>query len=117
MLYKDAYPTKQENHSTKQENICVVRLRTTSWINKRGIHTQKSLIFLRRQCKGYNILEEDAMMVDVDTVTLNIVNLDECEDGIYKVSICNESRDWETGHIDSYDYQLIPYQNSQDKNT
>lgn len=92
----------------KQRNSCVVRLKTTTWADARGLHIRKDLMFLRRQCVGWNILEEDAGMIGADEVVPRIVNLDECSDGIYEAVACNESHDYETGHVDDYDYKLLP---------
>ena len=91
----------------KQNNRCVVQVKTTMWADKRGLHTKKSLTFLRRQCEGFNVLEEDSGMVGADEVLPRILNLDQCEDGIYEVVMCNESHDWETGYVDDYDYRLV----------
>ena len=91
----------------KQLNRCVVRLRTTMWANESGLHTKKSLTFLRRKSEGFNVLEEDASAAGVEEVLPRILNLDECEDGIYEVVVCNESHDWETGYVDNYDYRLV----------
>lgn len=90
-----------------KDNRCVVRLKTTSWADKRGLHQKKSLTFLRRQCEGFNVLEEDAGAIGADEVLPRILNLNECADGIYNVVVCNESRDFETGYINDYDYKLV----------
>lgn len=90
------------------ESRCVVRLRTTAWSDKRGLHLKKSLTFLRRQCTGFNILEEDASAIGAEEVLPRILNLDDVEDGTYYVVTCNESRDWESGYVDDYDYRLVP---------
>ena len=70
-------------HAPTQESQCVVRLRTTAWRDKNGLHLKKSLTFLRRQCIGFNILEEDAGAIGAEEVLPKIENLDECKDGIY----------------------------------
>jgi len=95
-------------YSKEQENLCVVRLTTTFWKNERGIFSKKSLTFLKRRCVGYNVLEEDCSAVGAEEVMPKIVNLNEVVDGIYVVVTCNESRDYETGCIDDYDYRLVP---------
>ena len=92
-----------------QEHVCVVRIRTTMWADKRGIHKKKSLSYLWRQCKGFNILEEDSINAGVDLIFNRITNIDECEDGAYQILMCDESRDFETGHIDDYCYKLWPF--------
>jgi hypothetical protein len=86
---------------------CTVRVKTTAWADKRGLHTKKSLTFLRRQCEGFNILAEDANAIGAEEVLPRIVNLGEVEDGIYEVVACNESHDYETGYVDDYDYRLV----------
>ena len=86
---------------------CTVRVKTTAWADKRGLHTKKSLTFLRRQCEGFNILAEDADAIGAEEVLPRIVNLGEVEDGIYEVVVCNESHDYETGYVDDYDYRLV----------
>ena len=91
----------------KQLNRCVVRLRTTMWADKSGLHTKKSLTFLRRKSEGFNVLEEDTSAVGAEGVLPRILNMDECPDGVYEVVTCNESRDYETGYIDDYDYRLV----------
>ncbi len=86
---------------------CVIRLQTTSWNDKRGLHIKKSMLFLRRQCVGWNVLEDDADNIGATEVLSRIVNLDTCPDGIYRVVVCNEQRDWESGYVDDYDYELV----------
>ena len=86
---------------------CTVRVKTTAWADKRGLHTKKSLTFLRRQCEGFNILAEDADAIGAEEVLPRIVNLGEVEDGIYEVVACNESYDYETGYVDDYNYRLV----------
>ena len=86
---------------------CTVRVKTTVWADKRGLHTKKSLTFLRRQCEGFNVLAEDADAIGAEEVLPRILNLDEVKDGIYEVVVCNESHGYETGYFDDYDYRLV----------
>ena len=72
-----------------------------------GCTRRKTLTFLRRQCEGFNILAEDADAIGAEEVLPRILNLGEVEDGIYEVVVCNESRDYETGYVDDYDYRLV----------
>lgn len=106
----DLDPGQLETAAEKQKvrNMCIVRLRTEIWADKRGMHTKKSLVFMRKQCQGFNILEEDIGAVGARDVMPKIINLEDCEDGLYEAVACNESTDWESGHIDSYDYKLVP---------
>jgi hypothetical protein len=95
------------NESTKSETV--VRVETSYWTSKRGLHSTKSVKYLRRKSTGYNILEEDIGMSDAEGVFKRIVNIDTCVDGIYRVICCDVQRDWETGNIDDYNYQLVPW--------
>ena len=90
----------------KIENICIVKITTDFWSDNKGLYLKKSIRFLRRKCKGFNILEEDCSQIGADWVINNIVNLDKVKDGIYMVNTINEYRDWETGYIEGYDYSL-----------
>ena len=91
------------------KNVCVVKLATTAWADKRGLHIKKSLTYLRRKCSGYNSIEEDVSAIGAEDTARTIINLDECADGIYEVAVCNETHDWESGHVDGYDLKLIPF--------
>lgn len=95
----------------------VVRLSTISFICSRGgIHQKKSITFLRRKCKGFNVLSEDARNSSAEDTFSRIENLHECEDGIYEVVTCNESRDFESGYIDDYDFRLVPLKEEKPQN-
>lgn len=93
----------------KEKITIVVRLTTSSWHDKNGLHQKKSLTYLKRKCAGFNFIDEDCNMVNAGEVFDRIINLDECEDGIYQIITCNESKDWKTGYIDDWDYKLVEY--------
>ena len=86
---------------------CVVRLKTSYWRSSRGLHERRDLIFLRRQCAGYNVLEEDAKEMSAEEVVTRIVDWAVLKDGVYEVTLVNQERDWETGNIEDYDFQLV----------
>ena len=90
-------------------NRCVVRVSTSHWNDKSGVHYKKSITYQKRKSIGFNFLKEEVGAVGAETIT-NIINFFECADGLYEVVTCNESRDYESGHIDGYDLQLIPYE-------
>lgn len=102
----------REQETPKEPHpLCVVRLTTSVWSDGSGVHIKKTLRYLRKQCQGYNILDEDCSNAGVSETVKRITNLDECEDGVYKVVTCNEFAAWETPHIiEDYDYELIPYE-------
>lgn len=92
----------------RPEHRLVVRLKTTAFRTKRGYKFQISLERSAKHSFGHDILDEEFSNIDGDAV-MGIVNLAECMDGLYEVVACNESRDWETGYIDSYDLKLVPF--------
>jgi len=88
---------------------CIVRLKTSFWKSERGLHTRQDITFMRKLSFEYQVLEENAANIGAKGVLEKIVNLAECEDGLYEVVTCNPSTDWETGYIDDYDYELVPF--------
>lgn len=98
----------------KEGGKVVVRLVTTYWASKKGLHTKKDIIFLKRKSEGFNWLEEDSLMSGCDRVFPLIVNLEECTDGIYEVIMVNETKDWESGHVESWEYKLVPFTEKND---
>ena len=86
---------------------CVVRLKTSYWRSSRGLHERRDLIFLRRQCVGYNVLEEDAKEMSAEEVVTRVVDWAVLKDGVYEVTLVNPVQAWETGGIEDYDYQLV----------
>lgn len=90
--------------------VVVVRIKTSYWSDGRGIHTRRDMIFLLRKCRGYNFVAEDAAAVGADEVIPRITNFDSVEDGVYEVITVAEERDRESGYIEDWDYQLVPYE-------
>jgi len=88
----------------------VVRLRTSCWRSGSGMHMTKSITTLKKLSVGYLALEEECDNVGVEDMFYTLINLHECKDGIYEVVICNVGRDWESGHIDDYDFKLVPFE-------
>jgi hypothetical protein len=102
----------------KNSEKLIVRLTTYQWKNDRSLHTQKTLTYQTRLSKrAMNFLLEDAAMIGADVVAKKIINLYECEDGLYQVTTVNEKYDWETQTLEEYDYQLIPYTPPTEKNS
>lgn len=92
-----------------RDNSVVVRLRRSYWSDNRGIHQRTDLTYMNRKTSGHNFVREDVSCIGADELFLGITNVDECGDGLYEVVMTNVSRDWETGYVDSYDYELVPH--------
>ena len=106
-LFVDLRSVSSENDLP---SISVVRLDTSAYMDERGVITLKKTIRpLKRKSSGYQLLQEDVHNLDALEVTDHIVNLYDVKDGVYEVITCNASRDWETGYVEDYDYQLVPY--------
>ena len=92
-----------KNDST---NNLFIRLRTDMWYDTNGCYLKKNIRFLRRMSNGNNFLYDDLCNIGANDVVPRIINLDECDDGIYIVTMCDIRRDYETGQIDDYNYTL-----------
>ena len=102
-------------HSDVDSCRLVVRVTTNSYFDKKGLYSKKSIKFLKRKSFGFNILDEDAKGIGADNVISRIINLNKVDDGIYEVITINQSRDWETGYVDDYDYELVEYKEEEKK--
>lgn len=99
----------REPATPAEERREVVRLTTTYWTGVNGLSVLKKLTPQKRKSTGYQMLLEDAKMIGDELVVKNIVNLNECKDGLYSVEVVNERTDFETGYVEDYDYKLIPF--------
>ena len=86
----------------------VVRLKTSSWVDDRGLHVKKSLTYMRRQCRGHNFLEETVTSVGANGAVEMFVNLHNVKDGLYEVGVTNQSTCPETHIVDGCDFVLRP---------
>lgn len=87
----------------------VVRLRRSWWHDKKGACQRLELRFLARSSTGFNLFHDDCCQVGAESALKRIINLEECEDGIYELLSCNTRTDWETGYVDEWDYKLVPF--------
>ena len=94
---------------TEESPRVVVRVKTTAYETANGYAFKKELIKLKRLCKGFDFFQEDCRMIDIYDVYEKIKNLYQVNDGIYQIIMTNVSKDWETGYVDDWDYELIPY--------
>lgn len=96
----------------EDENICVVRLSTSMWDKNGAFYVQRCVKTLKRKSKqfGMDLIHEECSNVGAYDFHSLIINLDETPDGIYILKHVNISRDYESGHVDGYDFKLIPYE-------
>lgn len=91
------------------ESRCVVRLKTTVYSDRRGLHLKKSITYQKRKSKGYNFLYADAQdNGSADTIDL-IDNIMDVPDGLYEVKVTDEIRAYESNEVVDYRYKLTPY--------
>ncbi len=94
----------------------IVRVKTSIWKDKSGLHYQRDLIKMKRLSWDYQILEEDCDNMGASEVVKYIINLFEIKDGLYEVVTCNNRAScWESPVLDEYDYKLIPFNKNTDK--
>lgn len=86
---------------------CTVRL-TTSYYSRGDSYVYQRNIRVLKKETTFDLLAEETSAVGVDEALQNILNLNECEDGVYHLVVCNELRDIETGYIDDWNFELIP---------
>jgi len=98
-----------EDANAEERTQIVVRLRRSYWHDNDGAYQRISLRYLKRHTKGFNVFDDDCSMVGAEDVIPKIVNLEKCKDGIYQLAMCNAHKDWETGHVEDWDYQLIQF--------
>ena len=98
------------NLDPEPEPRVIVRL-TTSWYRtgKGGLAKRREITPLRRLCRGHNFLSEDVSMVGADCVGPTIINWDTAKNGVHELKVVNEKRDWETGMVDDWEYELVPF--------
>ena len=86
----------------------VVRLKTCAWKDKRSINIKRTITLLSSKSIGPRLIWDDEGVGLIIDDPKAITNLDECEDGVYEVAVCNVHTDWETGTETEYDYKLVP---------
>ena len=89
------------------ENRTIVRIQDSYYKTYRGVAFKREMNVLKRKSVGCNLVEE--CFDDVECDICRIQNFDAEPPGIYEVMVCNESRDWETGWLDDWEYKLVPF--------
>ena len=96
------------------ETNVIVRLKTSFWSDKKGVYQKRAITVLRRksQLDSYDWISDEVDMIGAEDIIKSIVNLNNSQDGVYRLIICDESTDWETGMVYDYNFKLIPYEES-----
>lgn len=97
------------HNQDEEANQCVVRIRTSVWSDKKGLHTRRDIVYMHRLSTGCNILEDELDATDAKFVADSILNLDSAADGLYRVVRTNCTHDFESGYLDGYDLKLVSY--------
>lgn len=90
------------------ESVCIVRLTTTYYSDKRGLHVKKSIRYLKRKSVGFNVLKQEIEAAGEEEAALNITNLWSAKDGIYEVKFKLLGIDMDTGYADDWNLTLKP---------
>jgi hypothetical protein len=92
-----------------QKELAVYRKLTTKWSSSGSVNVKITL----KKMKRISGMAWDQLACEIENVggdaADRIINLLNVEDGLYELHPCNESTDWETGIVDDYDLELIPY--------
>lgn len=95
-------------NNNSRKPLTVVRLTTSTYKTSNGSFRQvKELRTLKRKSPYFDLLENEMSNQILEDII--IVNLHEVIDGVYQLTTCNEGYDWETGFLDEYQLELIPY--------
>ena len=101
-----------QDKDLKAPHITVVRLTTETYKRGSGYYFARRIQRIERLSTrgGFCLLAEEVSGIGVDGLFHSINNLDQCKDGIYVLAACNFSRDWESGHIDGYELELVKFE-------
>lgn len=86
----------------------IVRVRTSTYATKNGLRVQRDVTTLRRK-SDIDFLSEEIGAVGAEEAAASITNLTSVDDGIYELISVNHHTDWETGLVDDFDLELVPY--------
>lgn len=87
---------------------CMVMVGTEAYKRGNTYHMGRTIRVLQSETT-FDILHEDSDAIGIHDALSQIININYVQDGKYKLIAVNQSRDWETGHIDDYDLKLVPH--------
>jgi hypothetical protein len=59
---------------------------------------------------GVGWIDEEISSIGSEEFIQKFVNLYECSDGVYSIVCVNNAIDWESGAVEDWDYQLVPFE-------
>lgn len=92
--------------------ICVVKLETEAYKRGNKYFYGKSIRVIKSKTT-FDLLEEEVQNIGIVEGIENIINLHECDTGMYWLAACNISRDIESGYIDDWNLKLVPYKENE----
>ena len=98
-----------EDTAEEKRTRMVVRLRRSTWHDPDGVYQRIGLRYLKRHTEGFNVFDDECSNIGADDVLGKVINLNACDDGVYELVLCNAHRDYETGHVEDWDYRLVPF--------
>lgn len=87
----------------------IVRIATSIWSDGTGFQIRKKVTVQKRLSCGDCFFLEDIQNGGADLVLKNILGFADLKDGLYEVRTVNEKKDWETGYVENWDYQFVPF--------
>lgn len=90
--------------------LLIVRVTTNYFKSKNGaLVYQRKVKPLRKKSTqdGLECLDHDIDGGGIEYMLKGIMNLNEVDDGIYELKMVNLTTDFETGHIDGWDWKLF----------
>ena len=84
-------------------NKIVIRLKSSIYKTKTGFKLTKTFSVLKRKSN----LSLGDLIPDINEYPP--LNINEVKDGLYELITCCETTHWESGIVDSYETELVPF--------
>mgnify|MGYP001583061104 CR=1 FL=1 len=90
--------------------LLIVRVSTNYFKSKNGalVYQRKVKPLSKKSTQdALEVLYEEVEIGGIDYMLKGIINLNDVDDGVYELKMVNITHDWETGHIDGWDWKLF----------
>ena len=95
------------NRYKEEQPRLKVKLTATSYLTKSGFEVKKSLYFYKKPNPEHLIEAFEVDAVEEGIYAIN--NLHLLDSGIYELVVTDITYDWETGHPDSLEWELVEW--------